>query len=200
VPQSTPRASERLPADALRATLPLMPALHELPHQDEHGTLRAVVEAPKGARVKTKWDPELGAMVLGRVLPIGLAYPFDWGFIPGTRAEDGDPLDALILCEDASTWPGVVVPVRALGVLRIEQKGKKGRVRNDRLVTMPLELTRWGQISQVRDLSPAMRDEAEKFCLDTTFFTPKEARSLGFAGPDAARRLVRDAVRAYEKR
>ncbi len=131
-----------------------MAALNELPHEDEDGILRAVVEAPKGARVKTKWDPELGAMVAGRTLPLGLCYPFDWGFIPGTRAEDGDPLDALILCEDASTWPGVVVPVRALGVLRIDQ---------------------------------------------TTFFTAKDARSLGFAGPGAARRLVRQAVHAYEK-
>src|SRR5258706_6246130 len=89
-----------------------MPALHELPHEDGEGKVRAVVEAPKGARVKTKWDPQLGAMLLGRPLPMGLAYPFDFGFIPGTRAEDGDPLDAVILSEDASTWPGVVVAGR----------------------------------------------------------------------------------------
>jgi len=177
-----------------------MPALHELPHEDGDGNVRAVVEAPKGARVKTKWSPDLGAMVLGRPLPIGLAYPFDFGFIPGTRAEDGDPLDALILDEDASTWPGVVVAVRLLGVLRIEQDGKKGRVRNDRLVTMPVELSRWDNIVQVRDLSRAMRDQVEKFMLDTTFFTPKNARSLGFAGPAAARQLIRASVRAYGKR
>jgi inorganic pyrophosphatase len=176
-----------------------MAALHELPHEDEDGTLRAVVEAPKGARVKTKWNPQLGALVAGRTLPLGLSYPFDWGFIPGTRAEAGDPLDALILCEDASTWPGVVVPVRALGVLRIEQREKKGRVRNDRLVTMPVELARWGHIAEVRDLAARMRDEIEKFCLDMTFFTPKDARSLGFAGRGAARRLVQQAVHAYEK-
>jgi inorganic pyrophosphatase len=176
-----------------------MAALHELRHEDEDGILRAVVEAPKGARVKTKWDPELGAMVAGRTLPLGLSYPFDWGFIPGTRAEDGDPLDALILCEDASTWPGVVVPVRVLGVLRIEQRGKKRRLRNDRLVTMPVELVRWGRIAEVRDLAPRMRDEVEKFCLDTTFFTAKDARSLGYAGPGAARRLIRKTVDAHEK-
>jgi len=176
-----------------------MPSLHELSHEDEDGILRAVVEAPKGAHVKTKWDPELGAMVVGRTLPLGLSYPFDWGFIPSTRAEDGDPLDALILCEDASTWPGVVVPARALGVLRIEQKGRKGWVRNDRLVTMPVELARWGRIAEVSDLAPRMRDEIEKFTLDTTFFTDKDARSLGFAGPGTARRLVQKAVDAYEK-
>jgi inorganic pyrophosphatase len=177
-----------------------MPALHELPHEDGEGKVRAVVEAPKGARVKTKWDPQLGAMLLGRPLPMGLAYPFDFGFIPGTRAEDGDPLDAVILSEDASTWPGVVVAVRLLGVLRIEQDGEKGRVRNDRLVTVPVELSRWAQLEEVRDLSRAMRDELEKFMLDTTFFTPKNARSLGYAGPSAARQLIRSAVREYDRK
>lgn len=177
-----------------------MPALHELPHQDRDGKVRAVVEAPKGARVKTKWDPELGAIVLGRPLPMGLVYPFDFGFIPGTLGEDGDPLDAVILNEDASTWPGVVVAVRLLGVLRIEQAGEKGRVRNDRLVTIPAELSRWAQLEEVRDLSRAMRDEMEKFMLDTTFFTPKNARSLGFAGPSAARQLIRAAVREHGKK
>ena len=163
-----------------------MPALHELPHEDDRGTLRAVIEAPKGARVKTKWDPKLGAM-----------YPFDWGFIPGTRAEDGDPLDALVLCEDASSWPGVVVPVRALGVLRIDQKGPKGRQRNDRLVTIPAGLSRWGRIRSVADLSKEMRDEVEKFFLDATFFTDKDARSRGFAGPAAAQRIVEQSARAF---
>ena len=174
-----------------------MPALHELPHQDDEGTLRAVIEAPKGARVKIKWEPKLGAMVLGRPLPLGLAYPFDWGFIPGTRAEDGDPLDALVLCEDASSWPGVVVPVRALGVLRIDQKGPKGRQRNDRLVTIPTALSRWGRIRTVTDLSREMRDEVEKFFLDSPFFTDKDARSRGFAGPAAARRIVEQSARAF---
>ncbi|HWE23566.1 MAG TPA: inorganic diphosphatase [Myxococcales bacterium] len=174
-----------------------MPALHELPYQDDDGTLRAVVEVPKGSRVKTKWEPELGAMVVGRPLPAGLAYPFDWGFIPGTIAEDGDPLDALILCEDASSWPGVVVPVRAVGLLRIDQKGTKGRQRNDRLVTIPTGLSRWGRIRSVADLSKQMRDEVEKFFLDSTFFTDKDARSRGFAGPAVARRTVERAARAF---
>ncbi len=64
---------------------------------------------------------------------------------------------------------------------------------------MPVELARWGRIAEVRDLAPRMRDEIEKFTLDTTFFTAKDARSLGFAGPGAARRLVQKAVDAYEK-
>jgi inorganic pyrophosphatase len=180
-----------------REALQRMPALHELPAENEEGTLRVVIEVPKGARVKTKWEPKLGAMVLGRALPVGLAYPFDWGFVPGTLAEDGDPLDALVFCEDASSWPGVVVPVRALGVLRIDQKGPKGRQQNDRLVTILEGLSRWGRIRSVSDLAKEMRDQMEKFFLDSTFFTEKDARSCGFAGPGAARRLVRKAVRAF---
>jgi inorganic pyrophosphatase len=174
-----------------------MPTLHELPCEDDQGRLRAVIEAPKGARVKIKWEPKLGAMVLGRALPLGLAYPFDWGFIPGTRADDGDPLDALVLCEEASSWPGVVVPVRAIGVLQIDQKGSRGRQRNDRLVTISATLSRWGKIRSVADLSNAMRDEVEKFFLDSTFFTGKDARSRGFKGPAAAQRAVEKAARAF---
>ena len=175
-----------------------MPGLHQLAHEDAEGKLRAVIEVPQGARVKTKWDPKLGAIALSRPLPLGLAYPFDWGFIPGTIAEDGDPLDALVL-SDAPSWPGVVVPVRALGVLRVEQDGKKGRVRNDRLITLLEGLDRWGEPADVRKLPKPMRDQIEKFFLDTTFFTDKNARSRGWAGPAAARRLIRQSVKAFEK-
>jgi inorganic pyrophosphatase len=91
----------------------------------------------------------------------------------------------------------VVVPVRALGVLRIDQKGPKGRQRNDRLVTIPAGLGRWGRIRTVTDLSKEMRDEVEKFFLDATFFTDKDARSRGFAGPAAAKRIVEQAARAF---
>jgi len=175
-----------------------MPGLHQLAHEDAEGKLRAVIEVPQGARVKTKWDPKLGAIALSRPLPLGLAYPFDWGFIPGALAEDGDPLDALVL-SDAPSWPGVVARVRALGVLRIEQDGEKGRERNDRLITLLEDLDRWGDLSDVRKLPKPMRDQIEKFFLDTTFFTDKNARSRGWAGPAAARRLIRQSVKAFEK-
>src|SRR2546430_1417610 len=120
-------------------------ALHALAHENGEGNLRVVVEVPKGGRVKLKWDPELGVFQASRYLPAGLSYPFDWGFVPGTKAEDGDPLDAIILA-DVPTWPGVVIPCEPLGVLRLEQDDKKGRrQRNDRLIVRPASASRLGE-------------------------------------------------------
>jgi len=81
-----------------------LPALAE-----DDTTVHMVVEAPRGATVKLKYAPKLQAFTPARALPLGLAYPFDWGFIPGTRAADGDPVDALAL-HDTATYPGVVLP------------------------------------------------------------------------------------------
>ncbi len=70
--------------------------LHKLPARDDEGDVRVVVEAPRGSGLKLKYEPSLGAFEHGRMLPLGLTYPYDWGFVPGTKAEDGDPLDALV--------------------------------------------------------------------------------------------------------
>src|SRR5215510_13959420 len=99
----------------------------------EHDVFHVVVESPRGSAIKLKYRPDLGAMSISRPLATGLVYPCDWGFVPSTKAEDGDPVDACLLW-DVATFPGVVVPCRALAVIQIEQNraNGKGRVRNDR--------------------------------------------------------------------
>jgi inorganic pyrophosphatase len=64
-----------------------------------------IVETPRGSGVKFKYEPKLKVFAVGKALPLGLTYPFDWGFIPGTKGEDGDPLDALAI-HDAASYPG----------------------------------------------------------------------------------------------
>ena len=115
--------------------------LSEVPTHGEDGTVHVVIECPRGAAVKLKFDPRMGAMTLSRPLPAGMTYPHDWGFVPGTCAPDGDPLDALVIC-DVGTAPGVVVPCRLLGVLELEQDHKNGagRERNDGLIACPRSL------------------------------------------------------------
>jgi len=71
-------------------------------------SIPVVVESPRGSSVKLKYDPAFGAITLSRPLPTGLTYPHDWGFVPGTKASDGDTVNALIF-SDAATAPGVVV-------------------------------------------------------------------------------------------
>jgi inorganic pyrophosphatase len=174
--------------------------LHALGVTDDEGKLRVVVEVPKGGGAKLKWDPEQGVFVVSRYLPAGLSYPFDWGFVPGTKADDGDPLDALVLA-DVPTFPGVVIPCEPLGVLRLEQDSKKGkRQRNDRLIVRPAGASRLGEPHDVRELPRALLDELEKFFLDAVFFTPKNARARGWSGRSSADKLVTKSARAFRRK
>lgn len=112
--------------------------LDRLPTKDDQGRVHVVVESPRGARAKMKHDPTSGAFMLDRALPLGMGYPFDWGFVAGTRADDGDPLDAMVI-HDISSWPGLVIPSRPLALCRVAQREKVGGddVENDRIVCVP---------------------------------------------------------------
>jgi inorganic pyrophosphatase len=132
--------------------------LLKLPPRDDAGVLRVVVESPRGSRAKLKYEPRLGAFAFSRPLPLGLVYPYDWGFVPGTRAADGDPVDAMVYC-DAGTQPGVIVACRPIALLCVEQDGRDGgRQRNDRLIVVPAADPRAPD-----DLAPRVRTELEKF-------------------------------------
>src|SRR5215470_18547945 len=111
-------------ADRARGRHP-MSNLLALPSYGEDGSLNVIVEAPRGAGIKFKYEPMLDVFTVSRALPIGLTYPFDWGFIPQTLASDGDPLDVLAI-HDGITHPGVLLPCRPLGVVELEQDAEKG--------------------------------------------------------------------------
>lgn len=163
--------------------------LDRLPARAEAG-FHVVVESPRGSPVKLKLDPALGCIAVGRPLPLGFVYPYDWGFVPSTRAPDGDPVDALVYW-DVASYPGVVVPCRALGVLQLEQDdGAGGRQRNDRLLAVPLAHPRGGELREVADLPARVRDELVHFFTSAVFFEPKDPRVLGWAGPEAAEKLL----------
>jgi inorganic pyrophosphatase len=161
-------------------------ALHELPPRDDRGAFRVVVESPCGSRVKLKYQPQLGAFELSRPLVLGVAYPFDWGFIPGTSAPDGDPLDAMVVL-DTPTYPGVVIACRALAMLRIDQKAKQGggRQRNDRIIAEPVEARR-----PTGALSERVRKELESFFISATLFEDKDVRIVGWGSAEEAEALV----------
>jgi inorganic pyrophosphatase len=167
--------------------------LHELPTYAgaDHDNFHVVVESPRGAMAKIKFSPELGVMMWSRPLPIGVVYPFDWGFIPSTKAEDGDPLDAMIVA-DTGTQTGVVVVCRALGVVQVEQnqEGKPGRrQRNDRVIALPAKAPRT-PLQTVFDLSERQRDELSQFFITVTAFEGKDVTIVGWDGPDAASALI----------
>ncbi len=167
-----------------------MADLARIPARDAQGALRVVVESPRGAILKLKYDTALEVMSVSRPLPLGLAYPYDWGFVPGTRAADGDPVDALIYW-DVESFPGVVIPCRAIAVVRLEQDSKaNGRVRNDRILAVPVKHARGNLLRSPDDLPARVKDEIAQFFLSAIFFEPKNPAILGWGGPDEADSLV----------
>jgi inorganic pyrophosphatase len=149
-----------------------------------------IVETPQGSRNKLKFDTDLALFKLSHVLPAGMAFPFDFGFLPGTRAEDGDPLDVLVLM-DAPVYPGCLVETRLIGVLEVEQREKDGTVvRNDRLIGVAKESTLHAETRDFGDVAPALLGEIEAFFAQYNRLDGKEFRVLHRRGRAAADALV----------
>jgi inorganic pyrophosphatase len=105
-------------------------------------------------------------------------------FIPGTKADDGHPVYALAV-HDRVTFPSVVLPCRALGVVDVSQKGEKGRMQNPRLIVMPGWHERMGEFERASGLPKRPREEIEQFFVSATFFTGKDPKIEGSRGPKA---------------
>jgi inorganic pyrophosphatase len=176
-----------------------MPNFVNLPAFTEEGDVHAVVETPRGSRAKFAFDPKLEAFTLKKSLLIGLSYPHDWGFVPSTQSEDGDPLDIMVV-HDATTFPGVVLTCRIIGVLQIEQKSKTKVERNDRLFAVPRRSHSELGLRDVMELSKPMQEELEKFFLATDELEDKKLRMIGWKGPKAALRTIKDASKVFAAR
>jgi inorganic pyrophosphatase len=166
--------------------------IDSLPAVRDDGLLNVIVETPRGSAVKLKFDGPTGLMMLSRPIPLGLAYPFDWGFVAGTRAPDGDPLDAMLVW-DSAAYPGVLVPCRPIGLLQVDQLAadRRHRERNDRLLAIPGKAARLDGIQSISDVSERTREELLRFFLAVVAFEGKDIKVLGWDGPDAAMAAVR---------
>ena len=168
--------------------------LTELPTFDpKSGDLLAVVETPKDSRNKYAFNFELGVFELRRVLPRGMQFPYDFGFVPSTKADDGDPLDVLLLLEDTEPQ-GCVIRIRAIGALEARQREPKGEwVRNDRLIGVAVHAKLHADLKNVKELNPRMLDEIEAFFHDYNILDGKEFQPLKRAGPSTAASLIEQA-------
>jgi inorganic pyrophosphatase len=166
-----------------------------IPAFGDSGLFHVVVESPRGSTVKLKYEPRWNAMSISRPLPLGVTYPFDWGFVPSTAGPDGDPLDALVLW-DVGSYPGVVLPCRALGVMQIEQNrtnhDPSDRIRNDRILAVPDAARREGHFTSIDSLPSRVRAELEHLAAIATAFEGKDVRVVGWGDVAAALRLIAD--------
>ncbi|WP_050420915.1 inorganic diphosphatase [Bradyrhizobium tropiciagri] len=175
-----------------------MPNFFNLPPFTEDGDVHVVVETPRGSRAKFAYDPKLESFALSKSLLTGLTYPHDWGFVPSTKADDGDPLDIMVI-HDAATFPGLVVTCRAIGVLQIEQKSKKKSERNDRLFAVPLNSHSERALHDIDDLTKPIREELEKFFVATDELEDKKLKIIGWKGPKIAVQTIKDAAKSFAK-
>ena len=171
-----------------------MRAISKLPTFDaKSGELFVVIETPKGSRNKYAFNEDLGLFELRRVLPRGMLFPFDFGFIPATQADDGDPLDVLMMLEDSAPQ-GCVIRARAIGVIEARQRDAKGDwERNDRLIAIAAQAKLHSDLRSIKELNPRVLDEIEAFFAEYNKMDGKEFEPLKRAGPNAATDLIRKA-------
>jgi inorganic pyrophosphatase len=158
------------------------------------GEVDAIVDTPKGSPHKYRFDEAHQRFRLTRVLPAGAVFPFNFGYFPGTRAGDGDPLDVLIVMDEALAV-GAMVAVRLIGVLEAKQKapGGEGRARNDRLIAVAAESAAHAEVRDVSDLPPGLLLEVERFFRWYNEGTGKGFEVTGRGGAARAMSLLRAA-------
>ena len=168
--------------------------LRSLDEDDKH-IVQVVIETPKGSRNKYAFDTEQKVFALKKVLPAGMAFPYDFGFIPSTLGEDGDPVDVLVLMDEPA-FPGCLLKCRLIGIIQGEQGDKKNKERNDRIVTVEKENHSFADIKHIDDLGKQFVRELEEFFVNYHKLSGEQYLIIDVSGPRQARKRIEDGVRA----
>jgi inorganic pyrophosphatase len=152
-------------------------------------SVNIIIETPRGSTQKYAFDKKTGLFKLKKIMPAGMIFPFDFGFIPDTTGEDGDPLDAMIISEFAS-FPGCMIECRPIGVLKAEQKSKKEKIRNDRYFFVPVLSKQFEHIDSLDDMPENQLKEIEEFFIQYNKIEEKEFHVLGIESPKTAIKLL----------
>jgi inorganic pyrophosphatase len=162
---------------------------HKLDPKD--GSCRAIVETPKGRRGKLDYDPKTGTFRLKTLLPDGMSFPLDFGFVPSTLADDGDPLDVMILADEPNA-SGTLLDVRLIGVIEAEEVRRE---RNDRVLAAAAVSHLYAAIRSVEDLEAHFIDNLVQFWTNKDRLEGREFNCIGVHGPSAAVALVKQAAK-----
>jgi inorganic pyrophosphatase len=165
----------------------------------EAANLQVVIETPKGSRNKYAFDEKQRVFGLKKVLPAGMEFPYDFGFVPSTLADDGDPTDVLVLMDEPA-FPGCVLQCRIIGIIEGEQGKKKKLERNDRVVAVEKENHSFADIRHIKDLGKTFLHELEDFFVNYHELSGEEYRILGAKGPASAMKRVKDGMRAFKNK
>jgi inorganic pyrophosphatase len=159
------------------------------PFIDGSKDINAVIETPKGSRNKYVYDNQTGGYKLKKALPAGMVFPFDFGFIPSTLADDGDPMDVLVLT-DAPTFSGCIVESKVIGIIKVQQEKKGQDVRNDRVIAVQLDSRQYASVQRLADLEEGLLKEIIHFFASYNNITEDKFIPLGNDGATEAIRLI----------
>lgn len=160
---------------------------------------KAIIETPKGRRNKFDYDPEFRMFKLGGLLPEGMAFPFDFGFIPSTLADDGDPLDVMVLMDEPA-HVGCLLDVRIIGVIEAQQVEKGKTEENDRLMAVAIHSYNHRNINSLDDVDTAIVSQIEEFFVSYNKSRGKKFKVKGRRGPKRAAQLVDAGIEKFRKK
>lgn len=167
--------------------------LSRIPAQPEPGLVNVLVEITGGSKNKYEFDKKMNAFILDRVLFSSVKYPYDYGFIPNTLADDGDPLDGMVIM-DEPTFPGCVIAARPIGMLLMIDGGD----RDEKILCVPAEDPRYKDIKSIKQISQHRLDEIGEFFQSYKNLEKKEVEILGWKDIDAVQPLIDECVKAYK--
>jgi inorganic pyrophosphatase len=154
--------------------------------------LRCLVEIPKGSRNKYEWSDEVGAITFDRFLFSSVVYPLDYGMIPNTVAEDGDPLDAMVAVSEP-TFPGCVIPVKPIALFKMsDDKGI-----DDKIICVPLQDPNWNHCERLEDLPEQLRDEISHFFAVYKTLEDKTVKVDGWYPKEDALKVIEEARKRW---
>ena len=174
----------------------MLHAWHDVPtYCDESQTsFHVIIEVTKGSKVKYELDKPTGILRVDRILYSSVVYPANYGFIPQTYCDDNDPLDALVLNTEP-VEPLSIVRARAIGVMRMEDSGKK----DDKLIAVHLDDPEVAHYKDMTELPPHLEHQIRHFFEEYKVLEHKKVIVEEFLGPDVAAKILRDAVDLYRR-
>jgi inorganic pyrophosphatase len=152
--------------------------------------ISVTIETPRGSRNKLKYEPAKKMYSLSKILPEGMVFPYDFGFVPGTMADDGDPLDVLVLT-DEPLFPGCLVACRAIGVIELTQEEAGRKERNDRLIAVAQASLLYAEVQDLAGLNGVVLKQVEEFFVNYQRVRDIKVTILGRRGPNTAREALR---------
>ncbi|MEM7727142.1 MAG: inorganic diphosphatase [Cyanobacteria bacterium P01_A01_bin.45] len=162
-----------------------------IPAQPKSGLINVLIEIVGGSKNKYEFDKDINAFALDRVLYSSVKYPYDYGFVPNTLADDGDPLDGMVLM-DEPTFPGCVITARPIGMLEMIDGGD----RDEKILCVPDKDPRYVDVKSLKDLATHRLDEIAEFFRTYKNLEKKETEILGWKDVDAVKPLVDKCIAA----